>query len=145
MTKKAEAFQKYLADNNIDAFAVEDVKHSENNITVFRSHITVEGQNFPLVVIFDSSIFTVIRVQILTRAMNDANRLPLLAWVNDETAKYKLFRFYFNNDGSLMLELCHTADDPEADISGDTLYLFFDMIINYLDESYRRIMKVVFR
>ena len=145
MIQKAEVFQKYLSDNNLNVFSVEEVKDSPEGIVVFRSHITAEGQRFPLIVIFDKSIFTVVRVQIFPQARNDENRLNIYEWINEETAKYKLFKFYCAADGSLMLEVCHTAEDPESEVNGDTLYLLFDMIINYLDESYRNIMRVIFR
>ena len=145
MLKKAAAFQRYLTENNQNSFTVEEVKHSPDQLTLFRSSIHVEGQDLPLVILFDTSIFTVIRVQVVPQALNKTNGGSLLSLINSETAKYKLFRFYCAADGSLMMEICHTAEDPEAEINGDTFYLFFDMIIHYLDDAYRHIMKAVYR
>ena len=43
MNKKAEAFIKYLDNNKITCFAIEQISEDKLNTVVFRSHIVVEG------------------------------------------------------------------------------------------------------
>ena len=68
MNKKAEAFKLYLEGKEIDSFAVEEVKDDEQGTVVFRSHILVEGQQLPTLVILDNSVFAMMRVQISPKA-----------------------------------------------------------------------------
>ena len=140
MNKKAEDFKKYLDEKDIKVFEIEEVK-DEQETAVFRSHILVAGQQLPTVVIFDKSIFTVIRVQVSPQALVEDNQVELLNLINEENFKYKPFKLYFNPNGNLFLDLCLTAEDNE--ISGDTIYLMFNIIINYLNESYRDMMKAI--
>lgn len=56
MNKKAEAFIKYLDDKKITCFAIEQISEDKLNTVVFRSHIVVEGQRLPTLVILDSCL-----------------------------------------------------------------------------------------
>ena len=68
MNKKAEAFIKYLDDKKITCFAIEQISEDKLNTVVFRSHIVVEGQRLPTLVILDSSIYGMLRVQLAANA-----------------------------------------------------------------------------
>lgn len=54
MNKKAEAFIKYLDNNKITCFAIEQISEDKLNTVVFRSHIVVEGQRLPTLVILEA-------------------------------------------------------------------------------------------
>ena len=45
VNKKADSFEKYLKDNNLNFFTRFD-KGDENQTVLFRSNIQVEGQHF---------------------------------------------------------------------------------------------------
>lgn len=141
MNKNAEAFQKYLDEKKIEVFAVEETPDDAQETAVFRSHIIVAGQQLPTIVVTDKSIFTIIRVQIAPQVLKAENKAALLEFVNAENLKYKPFKLYFNANGTLLLDLCLTNADDQ--LSGDTVYLIFDVIINYLNESYQEIMKTI--
>ena len=64
MNKKAQLFQEYLQEKNINCFQVQEVPEDALNTVVFRSSIEVEGQQLPTLVITDSSIYTMIRVRV---------------------------------------------------------------------------------
>ena len=143
MNKNAEAFKKYLDEKKIEVFEVEETPDDAQETAVFRSHIIVAGQQLPTIVVTDKSIFTVIRVQIAPQVLTAENKAALLDFVNAENLKYKPFKLYFNANGTLLLDLCLTnADD---DLNGDTIYLLFDVIINYLNDNYQEIMKAVWK
>ena len=61
VNKKADSFEKYLKDNNLNFFTRFD-KGDENQTVLFRSNIQVEGQQLPVNVITDRTIYTIIRV-----------------------------------------------------------------------------------
>ena len=115
-------------------FTVEETPDDPQETAVFRSHIIVAGQQLPTIVVTDKSIFTVIRVQIAPQVSTAENKAALLDFVNAENLQYKPFKLYFNSSGTLLLDLCLTnADD---DLKGETIYLLFDVIINYLNANY---------
>ena len=144
MNKNAEAFKKYLDEKKIEVFEVEETPDDAQETTVFRSHIIVAGQQLPTIVVTDKSIFTVIRVQIAPQVLTEKNKTALLDFVNAENLKYKPFKLYFNASGALLLDLCLT-NAADAELSGDTVYLLFDVIINYLNDNYQAIMKAVWK
>ena len=141
MNKNAEAFKNYLDEKKIEVFTVEETEGDAQETAVFRSHIIVAGQQLPTIVVTDKSIFTIVRVQIAPQVLTDKNKAALLEFVNEENLKYKPFKLYFNSNGTLLLDLCLTNADDQ--LSGDTVYLVFDVIINYLNDNYQKIMKSV--
>ena len=129
MNNKAEQFNAFLEDQKIRV--------------VFRSFLGVEGQQLPTIVIIDDSIFSIIRVQIAPQALKDENAADLLKMVNGQNMMYKPFKLFFDERGDLMLDVCLVTDKDKLD--GNEVYQLFSVIINYLDENYRNIMKVVWR
>ena len=141
MNKNAEAFKNYLDEKKIEVFEVEETPDDEQETAVFRSHIIVAGQQLPTIVVTDKSIFTVVRVQIAPQVLTDQNKAALLEFVNAENLKYKPFKLYFNSSGTLLLDFCLTNADDE--LKGDTIYLIFDVIINYLNNNFKEMMKSI--
>ena len=141
MNKNAEAFKNYLDEKKIEVFAIEETPDDPQETAVFRSHIIVAGQQLPTIVVTDKSIFTIIRVQVAPQVLNDKNKAALLDFVNGENLKYKPFKLYFNANGTLLLDFCLTHSDEQ--LRGDTIYLMFDVIINYLNANYQEIMKSI--
>ena len=141
MIKKAEDFKLYLDNNKITAFQMEEVANDTNSTVVFRTHVGVKGQQLPSALILDNSIFAVIRVQISPQALTAENELALAKVLNAENAKYKPFKLYFNNDGDLLLDVCMVARD--GTVNAEEVLLMYNIIINYLDASYRNIMKAI--
>lgn len=142
MNKKAEAFNAYLKEKDIQAFAVEELEGDEQKTVVFRSHITTEGQQLPTLVILDESMFALVRVQIAPKAMAEGNQLELLKKINEESAGYKPFKFYLNKDGDLLMDVCLVI---EGELKGDTIYAMFALIIDYLNNNYRKLMKCIWQ
>ena len=141
MNKNAEAFKNYLDEKKIEVFTLEETPDDAQETAVFRSHIIVAGQQLPTIVVTDKSIFTIVRVQIAPQVLTEKNKAALLEFVNAENLSYKPFKLYFNSNGTLLLDLCLTNADDE--LKGDTIYLIFDVIINYLNDSYQKMMKAV--
>ena len=133
MNTKAEVFNKYLEEKKIEAFQVEEVADDAQNTVVYRSHIVVEGQQLPTLVLLDDSVFSMIRVQISPKARTEENELHVL-------------RLYFDQTGALILDVCLlTPGKEEADFSqlGDEIYGMFDVLIKFLEENYRGWMKEI--
>ena len=142
MKKKAEAFKSYLEEKDIHSFAIDELKGDGQKTVVFRSFLTVEGQQLPAIVILDETIFALVRVQIAPKAMSEENQLELLTRVNEESSGYKPFKLYLNKEGDLLLDVCLVI---EEELKGDTIYTMFSLIIDYLNANYRQLMKVIWQ
>ena len=141
MIKKAENFKQYLDKNNITVFQMEEMPNDANNTVVFRTHVSVNGQQLPSAVIIDNSIFTMVRVQISPQSLTTENEPALSKMLNLENAKYKPFKLFFNEKGDLMLDVCLITKDSMD--NAEEVFLMYNLIINYLNESYRTIMKAI--
>ena len=141
MNKKAEQFQQYLQEKEIDSFVVEELEDDAMGTVVFRSHIVIEGQQLSTLVIMDNSIFVLVRVVLLQKAKSSEKELEIMRLMNDENMKYKPFKLYLNKDGDCVLDISLVND--RDDFSGDTVYTMFKVSIDYLNENYRRIMKAI--
>lgn len=139
MNKKAEAFIKYLDNNKITCFAIEQISEDKLNTVVFRSHIVVEGQRLPTLVILDSSIYGMLRVQLAANAVNESNEVAILREINKVNRQYKVFKY----DGSLYLDSCLLCQNGR--LEGDMIYTVLDVIIKHLEKEYKRIMQLIWQ
>lgn len=142
MNKKAELFQAYLQEKNItNVFQVQEVPEDQLNTVVFRSTIEVEGQQLPTLVILDSSIYGMIRVRVANAALKEGNEVELTKAINKINAQYKIFKYYFAEDGALILD-SYVLSKPE-EVDGDMIYTVLDVIVKHLVAEYKNIMKLV--
>ena len=141
MNKKAELFQAYLQEHNINAFQVTEVPDDQLNTVVFRSVIAVEGQELPTLVILDSSIYGMIRVRVANAALKEGNELELTKAINKLNAQYKIFKYYFAEDGALILD-AYVLNKPE-EVDGDMIYTVLDVIVKHILAEYKNIMKTI--
>lgn len=141
MNKKAESFKKYLKDNKIEVFQVEEAKDEINSVA-FRSQIDVDGQMLPAVLITDDTVFTFIRVLVAPKANSQNEKSNLYKTLNDLSAKYKPFKFYVTEDDALVLDCSLLTVGDE--LNGDLVYGMFELMIKHLTEGdYKAIMKEV--
>ena len=141
INKKAQIFQEYLQEKNITCFQVQEVRNDELNTVVFRSSIEVEGQQLPTLVITDSSIYTMIRVRVANAALKEGNETELLKAIGKLNSHYKIFKYYFAEDGALILD-SYLLEKPE-ELDGDMVYTVLDIIVKHLLAEYKNIMKAI--
>lgn len=141
MNKKAELFQAYLEEKQITCFQVEELADDRLNSVVFRSSITVEGQSLPAIIVLDSSIYCMARVLVAPKALRGENETALLQAVNLLNSRYKAFKYYFDGEGSLVLDSCIMM--PPGELNGDMIYTVLDVIIRHLQAEYRPLMRTV--
>ena len=143
MNSKAEQFKNFLEERDINVFQMEEIEGNEQHAVVFRSFIAVEGQQLPTMVVIDDSLFSIIRVQIVPQVLNTENVAELMKLANEQNLIYKPFKLFFDARGDLMLDSCLMTEGAKLD--GNAIYQLFNVIVNYLDENYRNIMKTVWR
>ncbi len=130
-------------ENKKTAFQREEITEDAQKTVVFRSHVVVEGQQLPTLVILDDSVFSMIRIQVSPQAKTEENELKVMKLANDYNLKYKPFKLYFDGAGSLILDVCLLTPGEDFGALGDEIYGMFDVLINFLNESYRPIMKEI--
>ena len=146
MNIKAEVFNKYLEEKEIKAFQVEEIADDAQHTVVYRSHIEVEGQQLPTLVLLDDSVFSMVRVQIAPQALTAENELELQRLASEYNMKFKPFKLYFDQNGALVLDVCLLMPgQKEEDFTqlGDEVYGMFDVLIKFLEENYRGWMKKI--
>ena len=141
MNKKAQIFQEYLQEKNINCFQVQEVPEDALNTVVFRSSIEVEGQQLPTLVITDSSIYTMIRVRVANQALKESNEEALIKAINKINGQYKIFKYYFAEDGALILD-SYLLEKPE-ELDGDMVYTVLDIIVKQLLAEYKDIIQLI--
>ena len=146
MNIKAEVFNKYLEEKEIKAFQVEEIADDAQHTVVYRSHIEVEGQQLPTLVLLDDSVFSMVRVQVAPQALTEENELELQRMASEYNMKFKPFKLYFDQNGALVLDVCLlTPGQKEEEFAqlGDEVYGMFDVLIRFLEENYRGWMKKI--
>lgn len=140
MTAKAEKFDKFLEEKEIKCFQREEIKDQLNTV-VYRSFMEIEGQNLPVMIITDSSIYTMVRVQIAAKAAKSHNTEKVLEYINELNRQFKVFKYFITAEGDLCMDSCipSTADNFEAEI----VYTVIDVILKHLVEYYPVIMSKI--
>lgn len=141
MNKKAQIFQEYLEEKKITCFEVQEVENDALNTVVFRSAIDVEGQQLPTLVILDSSIYAMIRVRVANAALKEENKTALVEAINKINSQYKIFKYYFADDGALILDSYVLSRQEKLDC--DMVYTVLDIIVKHLTAEYKNIMKLI--
>ena len=141
MNKKAQIFQEYLEEKKITCFEVQVIENDALNTVVFRSAIDVEGQQLPTLVILDSSIYAMIRVRVANAALKEENKTALVEAINKINSQYKIFKYYFADDGALILDSYILSRQEELDC--DMVYTVLDIIVKHLTAEYKNIMKLI--
>ncbi len=142
MNEKAKKFSQYLNDKQVSAFTTEELDDELHSV-VFRSRMDIRGNSLPTIIIWDDSIYGMIRVLVAPRALKESNKEGLLDLINGYNKKYKSFKYYVDDEGSLILDACMLAKTNEAD--GDMVYILLDVLVQHLHEVYAEIMKAAWQ
>ena len=65
MNKRAERFKKFIADQKVEGFTIEEPKSEPNNLVLFRSNFRMDGNLLPFGIFVDDTPFAMIRVVVV--------------------------------------------------------------------------------
>ena len=134
--EKALLFQEFLMDSNINVFSTESVD-DEYSTVIFRSRIEAKGQILPMAVLIDTSVFTVIRTQIITGLSAD-RQLRIKEYLNELNMKFKIFKYYLKDDGTVYLDICLPFVDETFD--SKMIQLMLSVLVQHLEAVYEDFM-----
>ena len=138
---KALDFQEFLVDNNINVFSTESLE-DEYQTVMFRSRIEAKGQILPMAILIDTSLFTIIRTQIVTGITAD-KRPRLEHYLNELNTQYKIFKYYLRDDGVIYLDICLPYVDETFD--SKMIQLMLSILVQHLEVSYDDLMAEVWK
>ncbi len=138
MNEKALKFDEYLTKLDITWFEKEE-RTDEYDTVLYRTFLEIKDKRFPLFVILDKSIFTVVRQIVITGTDQVADRAALVEYVNDLNSRYKVFKYYLNEEeGILYMDMSIPAIgeyfDPEI-----LMYLIGSILLPHMEEILPRL------
>lgn len=136
MNNKATKFQEYLTTNNITGFNSEEF-NDEFNTVMFRSRIVIKGQELPMAIILDDSIYRMIRVQLVSSVENSEK---VVSYLNKLNAKYKSYKFYLTEQNNLILDSCIMGKNEDE---SEIIIAVLNNIIRQMQDEYSELMNVV--
>lgn len=140
MNLKAQKFNTFLQENKITCFNTQALQN-EMEAVLYRSFMEVNGQNLPTMVVIDNSIYVMAQVRVANSVVKDGNRAAVMEHLNALNEKYKVFKYYVNSNGDIVIESCMPATDNEF-VPG-IVHAVIDVILKHLTEEYPQIMKIV--
>ncbi len=139
MNEKAKNFQAFLDEKKLkNIFLMEETKDKWDTV-LFRSQIDINGNKLPTMLLFDTSVYGMMRVLIAPRLPSAESEPALLKLINSYNKNFKAFKYYVDDSGALMLDVCLLSSDTEH--VGEMVYAMFDVIIQHLNTSYKEIMR----
>lgn len=142
MNKRAERFKKFIADQKVEGFTIEEPKSEPNNLVLFRSNFRMDGNLLPFGIFVDDTPFAMIRVVVVAEALRDDNEKEVTGLINQLNLKYKPYKFYIDGAKNLMAESCVIFRDGE-DAVGDMLLFVLNLAQQDLGKEYKAIMQTV--
>ena len=143
MNQKAEKFAemlKQLPDDNV--FEMRETENEEDHLVLFRSSLEVRKDWYlPLVVFIDDTIYTIIRVWVMTDAVNDENRPRVRDCLTEMNRRYKVFKYYDTEQGDIVLDACLPESVDNFDPEGVAVVI--DVLWDHLKEQYETLEKTV--
>lgn len=142
MNKRAERFKKFITDQKVEGFTIEEPKSEPNNLVLFRSNFRMDGNLLPFGIFVDDTPFAMIRVVVVAEALRDDNEKEVTGLINQLNLKYKPYKFYIDGAKNLMAESCVIFRDGE-DAVGDMLLFVLNLAQQDLGKEYKAIMQTV--
>lgn len=140
MNKKIEQFDKMLEENKISAFVTEKFKDDLHTVA-YRSNMEIKGQDLPMALMLDDSIYTVIHVVIALNVANDDNKVKIAGCLNDFNRQFKSFKYYISENNDVLLDCCIPSSDEHFDT--ELVRAMLDVILKHLEEKYAEVMKMI--
>ncbi len=91
-----------------------------------------------MIAIIDKSYYSTMRVLVAPKAVRNDNRFALDDAINAQNAKYKICKFYLDNENNLIMDSCLMSSDD--DFNAETFYYLLQSILPCLEEFYPQAM-----
>ncbi len=136
LTKKFEALKAFIENSNVKGIQIADETEEHK---IFRSLLNIEGQNLPVFIVLNNSIYSFIQVHLVT--IPEEKRAKCLPFLNELNEKYSMLNYFINSQGNIVLNCNVTTLDNNFEPA--IFIALIDQIILHLQDNYSDLMKKV--
>lgn len=136
--EKVAAFQKYLEDNKIGGFGLQDFQN-DVHAQAFRSNLQVEGTNLPFMILLDDSVYTMLQVQVAAGIAQGDKKEKICTYLNDLNEQYRMLKYSVDAAGNVLLTCCIPAGVPHFEPA--LVIAILNQVQGLLTAIYPEIMK----
>ncbi len=140
MVEAAEKYREYLHKNKLGNFQIEELRDDQDSV-IFRSVVSVHGQYIPLAVIFDNTIYTMIRANLASKALNDENGYEVSNYIMRLNHANKLLKYYMAPDTSVLLDAC--IPSLPGEFSPELVQTLLSVFVKEIELHYTELMKLI--
>ncbi len=140
MNVKAKKFSDFLKENNLQMFQEQEVQ-GEMNPVVYRTFMEVAGQNLPTMLVIDDSIYVMLQVRVAASVVKESNKAAVMELINKMNGQFKVFKYYVDEEGSIIVESCIPTTDNE--FMPGLVHAVIDVVVRHLNETNSETMKAV--
>ena len=140
MNLKATKFTNFINERNINVFQMQEIDGDMHPV-VYRSAMEVGGQNLPTMLVIDDSIYVMLQVRVGAGLVKESNKAAVMEHMNSLNENYKVFKYYANENGDIVIESCIPNTDEE--FMPELVHAVIDVVLKHLNEEYPKLMKTV--
>ena len=140
MNLKATKFTNFINERNINVFQMQEIDGDMHPV-VYRSAMEVGGQNLPTMLVIDDSIYVMLQVRVGAGLVKESNKTAVMEHMNSLNENYKVFKYYANENGDIVIESCIPTTDEE--FMPELVHAVIDVVLKHLNEEYPKLMKTV--
>ena len=140
MNLKATKFTNFINERNINVFQMQEIDGDMHPV-VYRSAMEVGGQNLPTMLVIDDSIYVMLQVRVGAGLVKESNKAAVMEHMNSLNENYKVFKYYANENGDIVIESCIPTTDEE--FMPELVHAVIDVVLKHLNEEYPKLMKAV--
>ena len=140
MNLKATKFTNFINERNINVFQMQEID-GELHPVVYRSAMEVGGQNLPTMLVIDESIYVMLQVRVGAGLVKESNKAAVMEHMNSLNENYKVFKYYANENGDIVIESCIPTTDEE--FMPELVHAVIDVVLKHLNDEYPKLMKTV--
>ena len=138
MNLKATKFTNFINERNINVFQMQEIDGDMHPV-VYRSAMEVGGQNLPTMLVIDDSIYVMLQVRVGAGLVKESNKAAVMEHMNSLNENYKVFKYYANENGDIVIESCIPTTDEE--FMPELVHAVIDVVLKHLNEEYPKLMK----
>ena len=140
MNLKAQKFTNFINERDINVFQMQELDGDMHPV-VYRSAMEVGGQNLPTMLVIDDSIYVMLQVRVGAGLVKESNKAAVMEHMNSLNENYKVFKYYANENGDIVIESCIPTTDEE--FMPELVHAVIDVVLKHLNEEYPKLMKTV--
>ena len=140
MNLKATKFTNFINERNINVFQMQEIDGDMHPV-VYRSAMEVGGQNLPTMLVIDDSVYVMLQVRVGAGLVKESNKAAVMEHMNSLNENYKVFKYYANENGDIVIESCIPTTDEE--FMPELVHAVIDVVLKHLNEEYPKLMKTV--